>query len=189
MTNRPTPGYTQADDVRFINLAQGDRERCTTELIAAIRLLDQKVDRLQATLSAIQAGASRPTAPANEPPPVDCRFDEFWEAYPNTAGKKNAREKFASACKRADPQLIIDAARRYASDPNRDPTYTAHATTWLDGDRWEDPPLPARAKTLPAAERNRAAAQSLMGRRPWELPEEASNPTGWTTEGARELER
>lgn len=37
MTNRPTPRYTHADVVRFMNLARGGRDRRTTELQAAMQ--------------------------------------------------------------------------------------------------------------------------------------------------------
>lgn len=33
---------------------------------------------------------------------------------------------------------------RYRDDPNRDDGYTAHPTTWLNRDGWDDDPLPAR---------------------------------------------
>ena len=72
-------------------------------------------------------------------------FDTFWEIYPRKAGKQRARAAWAKALKTATAQEIIDGARAFASDPNRDPQYTPHPTTWLNAGRWEDDPLPARS--------------------------------------------
>ena len=42
------------------------------------------------------------------------------------------------------PEIIIEGATRYANDPNRHPSYTAHPATWLNAERWGDEPLPPR---------------------------------------------
>lgn len=66
------------------------------------------------------------------------RFDDFWQAYPNRKAKGAAAKAWNSAVKKADPEVIIAAAGAYARDPKRDPQYTAHAATWLNGERWLD---------------------------------------------------
>lgn len=71
-------------------------------------------------------------------------FDEFWEAYPRKQGKGAARTAFIKALSKVDSQTIIDAAISYRDDPNREQGFTAHASTWLNQERWEDEPLPAR---------------------------------------------
>ena len=48
------------------------------------------------------------------------------------------------AVKRGTAETIIEGAKRYAEDPNRDPAFTAHPSTWLNGDRWLDSPLPQK---------------------------------------------
>lgn len=74
------------------------------------------------------------------------RFDEFYdEAYPRKEARRTARRAWDGAIKRADPEAIIVAARRFASDPNREQAYTPHPATWLNADRWLDDPLPARS--------------------------------------------
>lgn len=91
----------------------------------------------------------------------DDRFDEFWSAYPRSHGKINARKSWAKAVTLADADKIIEAARRYAADPNRDPSYTKMGATWLNQNCWDDPPLPQRrdrgapepVRILAAAER------------------------------------
>lgn len=71
-------------------------------------------------------------------------FEDFWRVYPRKVGKRAARDAFAEAIREVDPQVILEAAKRYAADPNREPQFTAHPTTWLRQGRWEDEPLPAR---------------------------------------------
>jgi hypothetical protein len=86
-------------------------------------------------------------APEPEPEPlkiINVSFDEFWAAYPRSGSKPTALKSFARALKRADAETIIEGAKRYAADPNRDPSYTKLPATWLNNDCWADPPLPTR---------------------------------------------
>lgn len=76
-------------------------------------------------------------------------FDAFWSVYPRKEAKKAAREAFTAACKRERPEVILAGAERYRDDPNRDPSFTKHATTWLRADCWADDPLPPRSKPIP----------------------------------------
>lgn len=70
-------------------------------------------------------------------------FDAWWDAYPRKAGKGAARKAYARASRVVGHQVLLDAATRYRSDPNRSDAFTAHPSTWLNQDRWEDEPLPA----------------------------------------------
>jgi len=72
-------------------------------------------------------------------------FDEFWEIYPRKAGKQEARKVFQRALSNATLAEILEGARRYAADPNRQPQFTAHPATWLNQGRWSDEPLPPRS--------------------------------------------
>lgn len=74
----------------------------------------------------------------------DPDFDQFWAAYPRHEARAAARKAWAKAARTTDPGEIIAGACRYAEDPNRDPTYTAHAASWLNDGRWDDEPQPAR---------------------------------------------
>jgi hypothetical protein len=71
-------------------------------------------------------------------------FDEFWGAYPRKVGKRAARKAYDRAIKSATHQEILDGAMRYAADPNRIDEFTAHPTTWLNREGWNDDPLPSR---------------------------------------------
>lgn len=74
------------------------------------------------------------------------RFDEFWNTYPRRVAKPDALKAYAKAVRRADPDLIVNGARRYRDDPNRDDPFTAHPATWLNRDGWNDGPLPPRSR-------------------------------------------
>lgn len=71
-------------------------------------------------------------------------FDDFWVVYPRRHGKQAAMKSWKAAIKKVKPEVIIEAAKRYADDPNRVDRFTAHASTWLNQGRWEDGPLPDR---------------------------------------------
>jgi len=71
-------------------------------------------------------------------------FDVFWDIYPRKVGKREAEKAFARATTVASTEEIIAGVQKYASDPNRVDTFTAHPTTWLNQGRWSDAPLPPR---------------------------------------------
>ena len=76
--------------------------------------------------------------------PADDRFTEFWGTVPRKVGKGAARRAWKKAVKKVDPQVIIEGMRRYRDDPNRADEFTAHPSSWLNAERWDDDPLPAR---------------------------------------------
>jgi hypothetical protein len=91
---------------------------------------------------------SRPKNHTNEPSlETPLQFDEFWKIYPLKVGKKPAQAAFEKVIKTTALAIILEGASRYASDPNRHPSYTAHPSTWLNQERWADAPLPPREIT------------------------------------------
>lgn len=110
-----------------------------------------------------------PTNPAPTPAPARSKpndppgFAEFWAIYPRRQGRGGAVKVWAKAVGKASVQEILDAAARYASDPNRDPQYTALPATWLNQERWGDDPLPARRGGTRAsrAEENFARVEAM----------------------------
>ena len=94
----------------------------------------------------IQTGQSCPPEPSKEPKKepgnLDQQsFDEFWKVYPRRAAKKAAMVAWTKAVKTATPEEIIRGAIAYhASRTGKDPQHTAHAATWLNGERWTDEP-------------------------------------------------
>jgi hypothetical protein len=71
-------------------------------------------------------------------------FDDFWKIYPLKVGKGAALKAFLKAVRTTDADIIIKGATRYKLDPNRSQAYTAHASTWLNAQRWLDEALPTR---------------------------------------------
>ena len=76
--------------------------------------------------------------PSNSYLSVPDRFDEFWQTYPSRKAKGAAVRAWKAALKKADADTLIAAAAAYARDPKRDPEFTAHASTWLNQERWLD---------------------------------------------------
>ena len=75
---------------------------------------------------------------------TSAEFEEFWQQYPRRVGKRAAEKAWSSAIKTAPPAVIIAGAIAYANDPNREDTFTAHPSTWLNAGRWDDDPIPER---------------------------------------------
>jgi hypothetical protein len=73
-------------------------------------------------------------------------FDAFWLIYPRRVGKPKALAAFLKALTRASADVILAGAQRLRDDPNREPQFTPHPTTWLNRDGWEDDPLPPRGQ-------------------------------------------
>ena len=70
-------------------------------------------------------------------------FDDFWTHWPRKTGKPTAAKAFANAVrkKRADPEAIVAACQAYAErcrQVDRDPNFIPYASTWLNGERWND---------------------------------------------------
>jgi hypothetical protein len=100
-----------------------------------------------ATLTTPTGRLSRPMNHPNKPSNETPEFDLFWKSYPIKVGKASAQKAWVKAIKVEAPDVIIQGAVRYAEDPNRHPSFTAHAATWLNAHRWNDSPLPQRVFT------------------------------------------
>lgn len=71
-------------------------------------------------------------------------FEQFWETYPRKNGKRKAFEAWRKARRKTNNTFLISKAAQYAADPNREPGYTLTPANWLDGEHWDDDPLPAK---------------------------------------------
>ena len=74
-------------------------------------------------------------------------FEEFWKLYPRKQAKGSARAAYLKALKKVDHETIMAGVRLFANDPNRQDEFTAHASTWLNQERWSDEAQPAKAMT------------------------------------------
>lgn len=76
-------------------------------------------------------------------PRGDDAFDRFWSAYPRHEDRKRAQKAFGRILDegRATAEQLTAGANRYAAqmaEEGRNRTKIKNATTWLDGDCWED---------------------------------------------------
>lgn len=71
-------------------------------------------------------------------------FEQFWQTYPRKTGKRKAFEAWRKARRKTNNTFLIAKASRYAADTNREPGYTLTPANWLDGEHWDDDPLPAK---------------------------------------------
>jgi len=91
------------------------------------------------------------------PPREPSRFEEFWQVYPRREGgnpRKPAETKFDALVKAGtDPQVMIDAAKKLASDEaargNIGSRFIPMASTWLNQQRWSDHAEVAAAEPAP----------------------------------------
>lgn len=70
----------------------------------------------------------------------DMMFDEFWRAYPRTEGKKAARrswEKMSADEQRQAVEALVDHLQHWHGT-GTERQFIPHASTWLNGRRWED---------------------------------------------------
>jgi len=65
-------------------------------------------------------------------------FDDFWKAYPLKKNKGAAKRAWKGAINKTDAETLIAGALKYRDALTRDPDFTAHASSWLNGERWED---------------------------------------------------
>ena len=94
--------------------------------------------------------------------PSEIDFEQFWNIYPRPTAKGAARIAFSKALKKASLEKILSGASRLSDDPNLDPAFTPHPSTWLNQERWDDGPLPPRFSFAPSkSEVNAAKGRSL----------------------------
>ena len=68
-------------------------------------------------------------------------FEAFWDVYPRKIGKRNAWKAYFASTKIAKPEDILEGleasikARDWATAEMK---FIPHASTWLNGRRWED---------------------------------------------------
>lgn len=93
-------------------------------------------------------------------PEQNLLFNEFWAVYPRRQGRGAALKAFEKSLDKIGGEVILDAAMRFARDPNLPPKqFIPMPATWLNQERWEDGPLPERELT-PEEKQARARAES-----------------------------
>ena len=86
------------------------------------------------------------TNKAVEASPYSKEFETFWELYPRKVNKQKAHEVF----KKLNPSesllgvMLTSLKQQRQSEQWQTMQFIPHATTWLNGRRWEDELEPAR---------------------------------------------
>jgi uncharacterized protein YdaU (DUF1376 family) len=65
-------------------------------------------------------------------------FEEFWNQYPRKVSKKASEKAYLKAIQKFTHQEILNGLMKYTFNP--DPKMIPHASTWLNGERWNDEP-------------------------------------------------
>lgn len=130
--------------------AESDRRRRDRERKAAVRQAERDAARTSAEVS---ADCPRTVLPESARKEVEVqekeqktsgaslpdRFDEFWEIYPKRVGRGQAVKAWKAALRKTDADTVLAGVTAFAeSVAGKDPTFIAHPSTWLNGERWTD---------------------------------------------------
>ena len=93
-----------------------------------------------------------------EPPIVpqgDVRdpFDDFWDAYPKKVGKGQARKAYTTAVKKVDGGTLMEKLELFKAHHEKlgtDKRYIPNASTWLNGERWDDELIESTSDAAPS---------------------------------------
>ena len=78
----------------------------------------------------------------------EMEFEQFWRCYPRKEGKQKAREAFRKVD--VDVGVLMDAVEQQKKSEQwrkNSGQFIPHASTWLNGRRWEDQMAPAAGMT------------------------------------------
>lgn len=139
-------------DKRHNQVPSGHAEDLVTGHIQSKSIKKNK-DKEETPLPPSGAGCVKPARTRRSVATSDPLFDRFWAAYPLKAGKAAAAQAFAKLA--ADEPLLARLlaalawqvrSERWTKDGGR---FIPHASTWLNGRRWEDEPPPAAGPSTP----------------------------------------
>jgi hypothetical protein len=95
------------------------------------------------------------------------RFEDFWQAYPNKKGRKDAEKAWARKGLDAQADLILaDVRRRQVHDRDWQRGYVPHGSTYVSAEGWRDglPPVPLPQQAQPMQpSRQMQAIQNILG--------------------------
>jgi hypothetical protein len=105
---------------------------------------------------------------------TDQEFERFWADYPHKINKAAARKAFTAAIAKTTLGAMLAALER--QKPGwRDPRYTPHPTSWLNGERWSDQPVVGKSSGEPMTEERMAALEERYRqkriREGWDIPD------------------
>jgi hypothetical protein len=73
-------------------------------------------------------------------------FDEFWQLWPRRDHKLKAISAWSKAAKKIPESELLESVRKYVSrsDLPKDKQFIPLASSWLNGERWNDEPEPPK---------------------------------------------
>lgn len=82
-------------------------------------------------------------------PPDPPGFAEFWTLWPRGEGRKAAVRAFPKAVKAVgSPSVLVDLAEKWLNErASMAASFVPHASSWLNGERWNDDPPPSTEPT------------------------------------------
>lgn len=78
--------------------------------------------------------------PKKEQDELEAMFEDFWREYPRKVNKVNAFKAFKKVCRNREmlATLLAALSQHRKTEQWKTPTLIPHASTWLNGHRWED---------------------------------------------------
>ena len=140
--------------------------------------LVQKTDRAPGPKNGpIKKNSSKKTN-KEEPPIVpqgDVRdqFDDFWDAYPKKVGKGQARKAYTTAVKKVDGGTLMEKLELFKAHHEKlgtDKRYIPNASTWLNGERWDDELIESTNDSAPSLDEVLSWDVSFDNREKEEMP-------------------
>lgn len=98
----------------------------------------------------------------------DISFPSFWLLYPRRVAKRDAEKAWLKLGEHDRLAAIVGAARWRRVWAQMSPEFIPHASTWLNGARWEDE-LPAEQVSNHAAHQPAKFAEAERGEMPAEV--------------------
>ena len=134
----PSVGDTQVDTGVDTGVGTGGNSRVETGGDTTNTNTNTNTEKKDSSATGV-AGAESPPAPSAAQLLLDQHFAAFWVVYPNRKNRTDAVKSFARAIKRGTPAAtIIRGAELFArQNVTKEVKFIAHASTWLNNDRWE----------------------------------------------------
>ncbi len=120
---------------------------------SSLRSEQESLSSLRSDSPSLRSDADTPPTPSRTPSETlrrkteltalaESTFPVFWSLYPRRTGKADALRAWTKiVVGGGDPHQVIERTRQYAAERlHEDAKFTPHASTWLNGRRFEDEP-------------------------------------------------
>lgn len=100
-------------------------------------------------------------------------FDDWWEVYPKKVGKGQARKAYTTAVKKVDAGTLMEKLELFKAHHEKlgtDKRYIPNASTWLNGERWDDELIESTNDSAPSLDEVLSWDVSFDDREKEEMP-------------------